>query len=81
MDDSYDFDIDVTGNVKRYIRRVLFRIEQDRLRGLAPGPRGPRPHRLLQMRGRSDRPTDLLAGLRRTGRAVRLNDSRPRSGR
>lgn len=73
-------DIDLDHNVRRYVRRILFRIEKDRLRGVAPGPRGPRPHRLLQVRGRSNRPTDHLAGLRRSGREVRLDSPRPRSG-
>ena len=74
-------DIDVNHDVRRYVRTVLFRIEQNRLQGVAPGPRGPRPHRLVQMRGGSRRPADLLAGLRRAGRAVRHDDPRPRSGR
>jgi hypothetical protein len=80
MDDTGDFDIDVSGNVKRYVRRVLFRVEKDRLRGVAPYP-SPRAHRLLQMRGGSRRPSDYLAGLRRAGRTLRDNSVGSRSGR
>jgi hypothetical protein len=75
-----DDDIDVTHNVRRWVRHSLFRIEKERLRYVAPFP-SPRMHRLLQVRGGSDRPSDLLAGLRRTGRAVRLDGPGPRDRR